>query len=166
MRVIDTTVILLLAVLILAKLRSPIAAKRREAVLRMCSIPLDWRSNDGVSRQQLARQSGIKAYLRDLTVEEVMACLDRHPQLIEQWEADISDRRGSGGWAYGKADEGYRLSEIGEGMVSTSVANFNSRTEVCAVFVLLSTASYLNAEIPACVRTRIAPAGMPTTRWQ
>jgi hypothetical protein len=146
MRAIETTVILILAVFILTRFRSSIAAKRRKAVLRICSIPLDWRSKGDVSRLQLAKRSGIATFLHDLTVEEVMDCLDRHPDLIDQWETDISDRRGSGGWAYGGAEDGYQLSEIGEGMAPTRTIHFKSRTEGCAVFVLLSTASYLTVK--------------------
>jgi len=70
-----------------------------------------------------------------------MDCLDRHPHLIDQWETDFSDRRGSDGWTSGKTENGYQLSEIGDGMVPARTAHFECRTEVCAVFVLLSTAS-------------------------
>jgi hypothetical protein len=149
MQGIVATVILVLAVFCLSKARSVIASNRPKSVLRMCSIPLDWREKGGVSRMELANRSGIRIYLRDLAVEEVMDCLDQHPHLIRQWEIDIGDRRGSGGWSYGESAGGYVLGEVGDGMVFTKAVSFKDRSEVCAVFVLLSTAAYLNAEIPA-----------------
>lgn len=121
---------------------------RQQSILKACSIPCDWRSGN-ISRIELAHQSGIKIYLHNLTVNEIMECLDKNPQLIREWESDIEDRRGSGGWAYGKQGDRYALGEVGDGMVSTTVATFENRTEVCAVFALLSIGSYLKIKIPA-----------------
>ena len=121
---------------------------RQQSILKACSIPCDWRKGN-LSRIELAHQSGIRIYLHDLGVDEIMECLDNSPQLILEWEIDIEDRRGSGGWAYGKHGDRYALGEVGEGMVFTTVATFEHRTEVCAVFALLSIGGYLNTKIPA-----------------
>lgn len=72
-----------------------------------------------------------------------------NPQLIREWEIDIEDRRGSGGWVYGKHGDRYALGEVKEGMISVTIANFENRTEVCAVFALLCIGKYLNIKIPA-----------------
>ncbi|MDQ4624569.1 hypothetical protein [Janthinobacterium lividum] len=122
---------------------------RRQSVLKACSIPLDWREKCNCSRIELALESGIRIYLQDLTVEEIVDCLDKHPQLVREWEIDIEERRGSGGWSYGKNGDIYELGEVGDAMVFTKVAVFESRLEVCAVFSLLSISAYLNTEIPA-----------------
>ncbi|WP_162995642.1 hypothetical protein OX462_14630 [Janthinobacterium sp. SUN098] len=122
---------------------------RHQSVLKACSVPLDWREKRSDSRIELALQSGIRIYLQDLSVEEIVDCLDKHPQLVREWEIDIEDRRGSGGWSYGKNGDIYELGEVGNGMVFKKVATFESRLEVCAVFALLSIAVYLNTEIPA-----------------
>jgi len=122
--------------------------ERQQSILKACSIPCDWRKGN-LSRIELARQSEIRIYLDDLGVDEIMECLDKNPQLIREWEIDIEDRRGSGGWAYGKHGDRYELGEVGEGMVSTTLATFENRTEVCAVFALLSIGRYLKTKIPA-----------------
>jgi hypothetical protein len=154
---IEATAVLVVTVLCLRWLNSIIWPDRRQAILKMCAIPRDWRAGTGVTRKALAARSGIRFYLRDLRLEEVVACLDAHPELIAEWETDIADRRGPGGWSYGETVGGYELGEVGAGMRFTCMARFRDRSEVCAVFVLLWTAVWLGADFPAAQQALQGP---------
>lgn len=151
------SVVLVATVLCLGWLNAFLRPDRRQAILKMCAIPRDWRAGTGVTRKALAARSGIRFYLRDLRLQEVMDCLDAHPELIAEWETDIADRRGPGGWSYGETAGGYELGEVGAGMCFTCVARFRDRSEVCAVFVLLGTAAWLGADFPAAQQALQGP---------
>jgi hypothetical protein len=114
-------------------------------MLKACSIARDFDTRGNVSRLQLARESGVKKHLSKFTVPQIGECLKHHPELLDPWEQECQDIRGSGVWFFGKGENrGYIVGFVDDEMGVTNIEHFVSRTDACAEYIHRSVLSILN----------------------
>jgi hypothetical protein len=103
----------------------------------VCRLPVDYIEFGDRSPVELVRRSGVRGRLEDLSLDQVVRCLDRHPDWVDAWIGWSEDLRGSPTW-YIRADEadgGFEVGYLDRARLSNQ-QRFSDRTRACAAYIL------------------------------
>lgn len=126
----------------------------KEILHKLCSVSSDWYSRGNVSRTQLVNDSGASSCLAKLTVTAVAQFLESKPELMDSWEQETEDIRGTPAWFFQKRPSNdYVVGFIGRDGETEVSAHFMRRTEACAMYILSSLADLLGIEPPISQQT-------------
>ncbi len=73
---------------------------------RICRIARDLRRPSAPSLDDLVDASGYRAIRSELSIATLAQYICTEPRLIEDWLGYCGDKRTSGGWAFGRDDDG------------------------------------------------------------
>ena len=100
---------------------------------KIINLPIDFLNSANISVYDLLEATGYFANHRQISNDDILAGLSKHPHAVNEWLELSSNKRVDSGWYFEKKDSVYIVGYYD--INSNKLETYNNPNEACAAFI-------------------------------